>query len=75
MHEPTPKHLEKEDVLRHATIKELREELGSRGYFTSKVPPTVSGKTFKADIKPMAGRKYKFGVISCTQLGLTIRLN
>lgn len=46
----------------------LLEELQKRGYFASKVPPTASGKTFKADVRRMAGRKYRFAVISCTQL-------
>lgn len=65
----TPENVDnREDVLRHSTAKELQAELVARGYFTSKVPPTASGKTFKPDIKKMAGRKYRFGVISCTQL-------
>jgi hypothetical protein len=51
------------------TNASLIEELKKRGYFVSKVPPTASGKTFKADPKKMSGRKYRFGVVSCTHLG------
>lgn len=47
----------------------LLESLKSRGYFVSKVPPTVSGKIFKADTKKLAGRTYRFAVLSCTQIG------
>ena len=53
-----------------ATNVSLIEELKKRGYFVSRVPPTASGKTFKPDIRQMSGRKYRFGVVSCTHLGL-----
>lgn len=52
-----------------ATNVTLIEELKKRGYFVSRVPPTASGKTFKPDIRQMSGRKYRFGVVSCTHLG------
>jgi predicted phosphodiesterase len=55
--------------LEKATNVTLIEELKKRGYFVSKVPPTASGKTFKPDIRQMSGRKYRFGVVSCTHLG------
>lgn len=51
------------------TNKELIEMLKGRGYFVSRVPPTASGKTFQADFTKMAGRKYRFGVLSCSHLG------
>ena len=51
------------------TNRELLDELKGRGFFVSKVPPTASGKTFTADVKQMAGNKYRFAVISCTQIG------
>jgi predicted phosphodiesterase len=50
------------------TTKELIDELKLRGYFVSKVPPSVSGKTFKADIAKLRGDTYRFGVISCTHI-------
>lgn len=55
--------------LEKATNVTLIEELKKRGYFVSRVPPTASGKTFKPDIRQMSGRKYRFGVVSCTHLG------
>jgi predicted phosphodiesterase len=57
-----------EDISK-TTNRELIQELHTRGYFVSKVPPTASGKTFKADFTKMAGNKYRFAVISCTQIG------
>lgn len=47
----------------------LLEEIKERGFFVSKVPPQTSGKVFKFDVAPMVGRKYRFGIISCTHLG------
>lgn len=57
------------EKLDKATNKELLEELKGRGFFVSKVPPTNSGKMFTADVKRMSGNKYRFAVISCTQIG------
>jgi DNA polymerase II small subunit/DNA polymerase delta subunit B len=51
------------------TNQELLDELSHRGYFASKVPPQVTGKTFEPDVKRLSGDKYRFAVISCTQLG------
>lgn len=51
------------------TNKELLEELSKRGYFASKVPPQVTGNTFVADETKVSGNKYRFAVISCTQIG------
>ena len=48
---------------------ELIEELKLRGYFVSKVPPAVSGKSFKADLTKLRGDTYRFAVISCSQIG------
>jgi predicted phosphodiesterase len=48
---------------------DLLNLLKERGYFASKLPPTTSGKSFKVDLKRLKGRDYKFGVISCTQIG------
>jgi predicted phosphodiesterase len=59
---------EKTDIQK-ALNRELIDELKERGYFVSKVPKTVSGKTFEADFTKMAGRKYRFGVLSCSHLG------
>jgi len=61
--------MSEETDLKKALNKELIAELAGRGYFVSKVPPTASGKTFEADFTKMAGRKYRFAVISCTQIG------
>ena len=60
---------EKPAYLDKATSKELLREIEARGYFASKLPPTVGGKTFKADVKKLSGNRYRFAVISCTQLG------
>ena len=63
--------LEIEEVLPEigkTSNKELMAELEQRGFFVSKIPPTVSGKTFKADVRKMSGNRYRFAVISCTQL-------
>lgn len=57
------------------TTNELIEELKLKGYFVSKVPPAVSGKSFTADVKKLGGSTYRFAVISCTQIGLTLRVN
>lgn len=51
------------------TNKQLLDELESRGFFASKIPPTVSGKTFHFDAKKLRGKNYQFAVISCTQIG------
>lgn len=51
------------------TTNELIEELKLKGYFVSKVPPAVSGKSFTADVKKLGGSTYRFAVISCTQIG------
>jgi len=51
------------------TNAQLIEELKTRGYFVSKVPPAVSGKTFKFDLTKLKGNTYQFAVISCTQIG------
>ena len=51
------------------TNRELVSEVESRGYFVSKIPPKTGGKTFVADVKKMNGNRYRFAVISCTQLG------
>lgn len=56
------------DLVKINTV-DLLETLKERGYFVSKVPPAVSGKTFNADLKKMSGEKYVFGVISCTHIG------
>ena len=48
---------------------ELLALLQQRGYFASKLPPTVSGKSFQVDLKRLKGKVYRFGVISCTQIG------
>jgi len=61
--------MSEETDLKKALNRELISELAGRGYFVSKVPPTASGKTFTADFTKMAGRKYRFAVISCTQIG------
>lgn len=55
--------------LSNLSNRELLDEIEGRGFFVSKVPPTVSGKTFSVDVKKMAGNKYRFGVISCTHIG------
>jgi predicted phosphodiesterase len=51
------------------TNKQLLDELSKRGYFASKVPPQVAGNTFVADDTKVSGNKYRFAVISCTQIG------
>jgi len=63
--------MEKVDVenLGKLTNRELLEELSLRGYFASKVPPAAGGRTFKVDVQKMSGNKYRFAVISCTQIG------
>lgn len=61
--------------LSNLSNRELLDEIEGRGFFVSKVPPTVSGKTFSVDVKKMAGNKYRFGVISCTHIGLILRVN
>ncbi len=52
-----------------AKTGDLLRTLRERGYFVSRVPKTNSGGVFKADLKPLAGNKYRFGVVSCTQIG------
>lgn len=49
--------------------EDLLNLLRERGFFVSKVPPTMSGKNFKADLTKLAGERYRFAVISCTQIG------
>ena len=49
--------------------EELLGVMRERGFFVSKIPPTASGRIFKADLKKLAGDTYRFAVISCTQLG------
>ena len=51
------------------TNKELLAELSQRGYFASKIPPQVRGTTFTPDVNKLAGNKYRFAVVSCTQIG------
>ena len=60
--------MSEEKDLKKALNRELIQELKNRGYFVSRVPPTVSGKTFQADFTKMAGNKYRFAVVSCSQL-------
>lgn len=49
--------------------EDLREVLKGRGYFVSKIPPSVSGKTFKVEPSYLPTNTFKFGVISCTHIG------
>ena len=55
--------------LKGVSIKDLVEELKERGRFVSKVPPTMSGRTFTPNVTSLSGRKYRFAVVSCTQIG------
>lgn len=61
--------MSEETDLKKALNRELIDELKDRGYFVSKVPKTVSGKTFEARTRQRKGGKYRFAVISCTQIG------
>lgn len=59
----------KEKDLSKVRTNDLLDVLRERGFFVSKVPPTTSGRLFKADLTKLAGDKYRFAVISCTQIG------
>lgn len=51
------------------TNAQLLREVESRGFFASKLPPTVSGKIFHFDTKKLRGSVRQFAVVSCTQIG------
>lgn len=61
--------VDRKKIVEKAPNNELIDELKTRGYFVSKVPPTASGKTFEADFTKLRGKRYRFAAISCTQLG------
>lgn len=58
-----------EKDLTKVRTEDLLGVLRERGFFVSKVPPTASGKVFQADLTKLAGDKYRFAVVSCTQIG------
>lgn len=58
-----------EKDLSKVRTEDLLGILRGRGFFVSKIPPTVSGQIFSADITKLAGEHYKFAVVSCTQIG------
>jgi hypothetical protein len=60
--------MDKIDTTKVSTA-DLLDVLKSRGYFVSKVPPSVSGKSFKADLTKLGGNTYRFAVVSCSQIG------
>jgi len=57
------------EYLSKLNTKVLLDAIEDRGYFVSKVPPSVSGKTFKVSPSYLSKNTFKFGVISCTHLG------
>lgn len=51
------------------STEELLAAIQGRGYFVAKSPLQSSGRTFKVNMKRWSGRKFRFGVVSCTHLG------
>lgn len=66
---PVQKKEEKLVSLNGLTVEELLEEVQSRGYYVAKTPTARRGQTFKGDLKRWAGKKHRFGVLSCSHLG------
>lgn len=69
---PYNKHHEEDEMgtknLDTASNGALVKEIESRGYFASKIPPQQTNKVFRGE-KKKPNKKYKFGVLSCSQIG------
>lgn len=55
--------------LNRISTVDLVNTLRGRGLFVSPIPPTATGREFRAQIAQLRGRRYRFAVISCTQIG------